>query len=203
MIVVDTSGGRIIRRRYTIRRFDAAAQLLDLQIIMHTGGPGARWARGLQVGDQIEALGPRGKITLATGVDWHLFIGDDVAIPGVAAMAEALPAGARAMVQAEVAEADEEQPIDAANGVDLSWTWLHRDGRQPNDPSALLAALSEIELPAGPGHAYVAGEAFVVAALRAALLARGLAPESISAKAYWGRGRANASHGEPLRENRG
>src|SRR5688572_29963932 len=103
MIVVDTSGGRIIRRRYTIRRFDAAAQLLDLQIITHTGGPGARWARGLHVGDQIEALGPRGKITLAKDAGWHLFIGDDVAIPGVAAMVEALPAGARAIVLAEVA----------------------------------------------------------------------------------------------------
>jgi len=36
--------------------------------------------------------------------------------------------------------------------------------------------------------------------LRKALAARGLAPEQISPKAYWGRGRANASHGEPAKD---
>jgi NADPH-dependent ferric siderophore reductase len=35
--------------------------------------------------------------------------------------------------------------------------------------------------------------------LRAALLEKGFDPRSVDAKAYWGRGRANASHGEPLR----
>jgi hypothetical protein len=36
--------------------------------------------------------------------------------------------------------------------------------------------------------------------LRETLAARGLAPEQISPKAYWGRGRANASHGEPAKD---
>lgn len=201
MVLVDTSGGRMIRRRYTIRRCDPAAQLLDLVVIAHTDGPGARWVRGLRPGDAVEALGPRGKITLAPGADWHLFIGDDVAAPGMAAMAEALPAGARAIALAEVAGPAEQLDVSAP-GVDLRWDWLHRGDRRPDDPSALLAAVGAANLPAGRGHAYVAGEAGVVAAVRAALIARGLAPESISAKAYWGRGRANASHGEPLSPDR-
>jgi NADPH-dependent ferric siderophore reductase len=63
-----------------------------------------------------------------------------------------------------------------------------------------VAAVTGVGLPAGHGHAYLAGEARAVLALREALAARGLAPEQISAKAYWGLGRANAAHGEPARD---
>jgi NADPH-dependent ferric siderophore reductase len=199
MVLVDTSGGRIIRRRYTIRRFDQRAQLLDLNMVVHTDGPGARWARQLKVGDSVEAIGPRGKITLVPSASWHLLIGDDVAVPCMAAMVEALPAGARAVVIAEVADAAEELPVSPPAGVELSWVWLHRDGRAPDDPSALIERIRASSWPEGEGQAYVAGEAAAVKALQAALIARGFAPERVAAKAYWGRGRANASHGEPLR----
>jgi NADPH-dependent ferric siderophore reductase len=56
-----------------------------------------------------------------------------------------------------------------------------------------------VELPAGSGHAYLAGELGVVAAMRRTLVERGLTPEQISAKPYWRAGRANAAHGEPER----
>src|SRR5262249_12368449 len=199
MVLVDRSGGRLIRRRYTIRRFDPTARLLDLHAIVHTDGPGARWALGLRPGNTVEAIGPRGNVTLAGALAWPLFTGDDVAVPAMAAMVEALPGGARAVVLAEVADAAEELPVAAPAGVDLDWTWLHRGKRAPDDPSALLALVAKNSWPDEAGHAYVAGEAAVVAAVREALVERGFSPESMDAKAYWGRGRANASHGEPLR----
>ena len=37
----------------------------------------------------------------------------------------------------------------------------------------------------------------MVLALREVLSARGVPGEQVSAKAYWGRGKANAQHGEP------
>ena len=37
----------------------------------------------------------------------------------------------------------------------------------------------------------------MVLALREVLAARGVPGEQVSAKAYWGRGKANAQHGEP------
>ncbi len=40
----------------------------------------------------------------------------------------------------------------------------------------------------------------MVSRLRAVLAARGLPPEQVSPKAYWGRGRSNAGHGEPARD---
>ena len=45
---------------------------------------------------------------------------------------------------------------------------------------------------------YVNGEVQLVSALnRQMTLERGLAPEQVSVKAYWGRGKANAGNGEP------
>ena len=41
----------------------------------------------------------------------------------------------------------------------------------------------------------------MVLALRETLAARGVPGEHVSAKAYWGRGKANAQHGEPARDS--
>ncbi len=199
MILVDTAGGRIIRRRYTIRRFDPVDLVLDLHIVTDSDGPGARWTRELAVGDTFEAIGPRGKITIKPDVTAHVFVGDDVSAPAIAAMVEALPAGSRATVFVEIAAAIDETKIDPANEIDVRWVWLHRGDAAAGDPSLLLAAVARTEIPVDSSHAYVFGEAGVVNAVGAALKQRGLAAEQMSPKAYWGRGRANASHGEPLK----
>jgi NADPH-dependent ferric siderophore reductase len=198
MLMVAVDGDRPVRRRYTIRALDHARRLLTLDVVRHAGGPGERWVAAVRPGDRIEGIGPRGKIFLAEEADWHLFIGDDSALPAYLAMAGALPAGARALVILEVPGPGSEQ--DLATAADAEVTWLHRNGGPAGDPAALPAAAAAVTLPPGRGHAYLAGEATVVLRLRETLAARGLAPEQISPKAYWGRGRANASHGEPARE---
>jgi NADPH-dependent ferric siderophore reductase len=134
-------------------------------------------------------------------VDWHLFVGDDVALPAFASMIEALPAGGRAVVIGDVVAVADETIIDATVPVDLDLIWRHRDGAPAGEADALVAAVKEVALPVGVGHAYVFGEASAVNAVRDALIGRGLPAERMSVKAYWGLGRANASHGEPLRSS--
>jgi NADPH-dependent ferric siderophore reductase len=146
----------------------------------------------------IEGIGPRGKIFPAAEADWHLFIGDQSALPAFFAMAESLPAAAGVTVVMEVPGPRDEQELTAA--ADASVSWLHRDGRPAGDPEALVAAAAEVTLPPGHGHAYLAGEAKAVLGLREALDRRGMPAGQVSAKAYWGRGKANASHGEPARD---
>jgi NADPH-dependent ferric siderophore reductase len=199
MILVDTSQGRIIRRRYTIRRFDPVDLVLDLHIVTDSDGPGARWTRALEVGDTLEAIGPRGKITINPDVTDHVFVGDDVSAPAISAMVEALPIGSRATVLVEVAGSLDEMPIDPAYAIDVDWRWLHRGDAPAGNPAGLLDAVADIEFDVDGAHAYVFGEAGVVAVVGAALQERGLPRERMSPKAYWGRGRANASHGEPLK----
>ena len=202
MLMVAVDGNRPLRRRYTIRNLDTARQQLTMDIVRHGDGPGERWVRSAGPGDRIEGIGPRGKIFVADGADWHLFAADESGLAAVFAMVSSLPPGARATVMLEVPDAADEQHLAATADVDLSWRY--REGGPAGDPAGLAAAMAAAAtagLPPGRGHAYLFGEARVVLRLRDVLGEHGLAADQISAKAYWGRGKANALHGEPARED--
>src|SRR2546429_161566 len=68
--------GTSVRRRYTIRRFDRKRASLTIDVLMHGDGPGMRWAQSVRPGVSIDAIGPRGKITLVDNAEWHLFAGE-------------------------------------------------------------------------------------------------------------------------------
>jgi NADPH-dependent ferric siderophore reductase len=187
--------GSVVRRRYTIRRFDPARRLIDLEFVMHGDGPGIRWAQAARPGLAIEAIGPRGKIGLAPDAKWHLFAGDATALPGAFAMMDALPAGVRARAYLEVDDPDERQSLDSRD-VNRSVTWRYASAGWRQAPDSVVDAVSADASPDG-GHAYLAGEVALVSALKAALLGSGWTADQLSAKAYWNRGRANAGHGEP------
>ncbi len=202
MLRVPQPGGRVVNRRYTIRRFDRARPSVTLDVSLHGRGPGTDWIRAAQVGHRIDAIGPRGKITLRDDAQWHLFVGDETGLPGALAMMEALTPGSTAIALHEIdSPADEQQPGTApTQGLDVRWH--HRLGRsQPGDPAPLRAAVGDTAFPLGHGHAYVAAEARVARIVQRALIERGLGPDQISVKAYWRRGLPNADHGEPTRED--
>jgi len=200
MLLVATDGRRPVRRRYTIRFFDPGRRLLTMDVVLHGDGPGERWVRSAKPGDHIEGIGPRGKVFPNPEADWHLFMGDESALPAILAMTESLPGDAEATLVVEVPEAADEQDFSAAARTRVSW--LHRLGRPAGDRDAsqLVTEAADVELPPGRGHAYLLGEATVVLALRDRLSSRGLPQDQMSPKAYWGRGRANAGHGEPARD---
>jgi NADPH-dependent ferric siderophore reductase len=198
MLLVATEGNRPVRRRYTIRHLDEASRQLTLDVVRHGDGPGENWVRGAAKGSRIEGIGPRGKITTSPAADWHLFMGDESALPAIFTMTESLPGDSEVTVVLEVPDPEDEQDLLAPARTRL--TWLHRLGGAAGEPGALLAEAAEVELPPGRGQAYLFGEARVVLALREVLEARGLPADQMSPKAYWGRGRANAGHGEPPRE---
>ena len=112
MLLVAAEGNRPVRRRYTIRQLDEAARLLTLDIVLHGDGPGERWVRSARSGDRIEGIGPRGKITTSATADWHLFIGDESALPATFAMTEALPPDRPATLVLEIPEESDEQDLD-------------------------------------------------------------------------------------------
>ena len=206
MLMVAVDGNRPVRRRYTILDLDPARQRLTMDIVRHGDGPGESWVRAARPGDTIEGIGPRGKIFPAQDADWHLFAADESGLAAVFAMVSSLPAGTRAIAALEIPEPADEQPLDAKAHVDLRWlprSAGNGDGVIPpaGDPERLAAALTAVRLPDGHGHAYLFGEAKVVLALREMVANRGLTADQVSPKAYWGRGKANASHGEPARDS--
>jgi len=198
MLMVDVDGDRPVRRRYTIRSVDPAQCLVTLGIVRHGDGPGERWVRAARPGDQIEGIGPRGKIFPSADAAWHLFAGDFSALPAFFAMAGSLPAEARVTIILEVPGPGDQQKL--ITEADTRMLWLHRGNRPAGDPSALAGAIADVPLPPGTGHAYLAGEAKLVLALRETLAARGMPADRTSPKAYWGLGKANAAHGEPAKE---
>ncbi|MDA8333355.1 MAG: siderophore-interacting protein [Candidatus Dormibacteraeota bacterium] len=191
--------GRLVNRRYSIRRYDPSHRTLDIEVVLHGGGPGARWATEVARGDPLEqVVAPRGKITLDPGAEWHIFIGDETAMPAIFNMAEALPSGQRAAALLEVGghEDELEPPASLVGGLD----WIRRGGA-PGDDQPLIRAVQSLALPGGAGRVYLAGEARTVITIRDLLVARGQPRERLAVKAYWRRDQPNLDRGEPLSED--
>lgn len=181
----DGDGGGL-SRRYTIRHLDNAHRQLDLDVVLHGHGPGARWAETVRVGDAIEVFGPRGKVR-PSAAQWQLFAGDESALPAIAEMVAALPAGTTAKVIAEVEDAADHQLMPTAAQLDVQW-W-HRDGVPPGQSELLDHALEAVDIPDADRHACLFAESRVVRRLRDLLALRGVSAAEISAKGYWNTGR--------------
>ncbi len=198
-LMITFPGEGATRRRYTIRRADLGAGTVDVCFALHGTGPATRWIEAAGPGDRLEALGPRGNVVLADGVDWHVFVGDDSAVPAVLAMVEALPPGATAHAKLEVDGSADEQEHVPPPGAAVEIEWLHRADQLPGRTTLLRDALAAYELPSGRGHVYLAGEVGAVFGMRDDLLSRGLTADAIDPKAYWSIGKGNLGHGEPAR----
>jgi NADPH-dependent ferric siderophore reductase len=179
--------GSMARRHYTIRDIDRATGRVDIDFVLHGDSPAGRWARAAERGHAIEAQGPRGRTTLAADVGHHLFVGDETCIPAIFAMAQSMPAGAKATALIEIANPDEAQSLSAAADVQIEW--LSRDGAAPGPNSLLLDRLQALNPAATDTHAYVIGETSNVRAQRHYLLAHGFDKARITAEGYWRPGR--------------
>ena len=178
-------GGVIARRHYTIRNLDPDAKTLTIDFVLHEGeSASGDWLGTLQIGDSIAAAGPRGH-TYLHEADWHLFIGDETCIPGIAAMIEGLPRGAKAFAFLEVADEEERQSIAGQAQI----AWLTRGGAPAGPSRILYDAVESFAFPPGHGHAYIIGETANVRAIRQRLIARGLGKDSTCAEGYWRPGR--------------
>lgn len=153
------------QRTYTVREFDADRLELAIDFVLHDhGGPGTTWAAGVRPGERIVTIGPSLSYRPDPGADPLVLVGDETALPAVAAIAEELPTGTPVHALMEVADITERQSIDTA--ADVTWTWLHRDGVPPGHSRLLVDALHAADL--GPrAHVWAAAEAGVIHELRA------------------------------------
>ncbi|WP_438947938.1 siderophore-interacting protein [Streptomyces durbertensis] len=174
-----------VTRTYTVRRFDPQARELTIDFVVHgESGPGAGlagpWALSARPGDQIRLLGPGGGYRPDPRADWHLLVGDESALPAVAAALERLPDDVPSVVLLEVDGPDEEQQLAAPPGTTLRW--LHRTGTG----SALPRHVAELDFPPGDPHVFVHGEAGWVKEVRRHLrLERGVPRDRLSVSGYW------------------
>ncbi|EYF03866.1 siderophore-interacting protein [Chondromyces apiculatus] len=178
---------RPVLRDYTPRRHDPAAGELDIDFVIHGDGPATRWAASAKPGHRLGVGGPRGSLIVAADFDWYLLVGDESALPAIGRRLEELPAGARAQVFVEVADAAEEQRFETKAEVQL--TYLHRNGAEAGATDLLEAAVRGASFPGGDGFAWVAGESGTVRRIRDYLREeRGLSKDWMRTSGYWKRG---------------
>lgn len=174
------------RRRYTVRGWDAAAGLLTLDFVVHGDhGAGGPWAAAAGPGDVLVFEGPGSGFRPDPAADWHLLVGDESALPAIAASLEAVSTGSRAVVRLVCDGPEFEVPLDCSGELDL--VWLHRTGAD-DDVDLLADAVADLDWPSGRVHAFVHGEADEIRAIRRHLIGdRGVPRADMSCSPYWRR----------------
>lgn len=170
-------------RTYTVRSWDPAQRELTVDFVVHGDeGLAGPWAARARVGETVRFLGPGGGYAPAPAADWHLLVGDESALPAIAASVEAMPAGTRVHAFVEVEGPGDEQKVATPDGIEINW--LHRGARPVGE--ALVAAVTALEFPPGDVCAFVHGEAAFVRELRRHLrLDRQIPREQLSISGYW------------------
>ncbi|MGW6460487.1 siderophore-interacting protein [Streptomyces sp. NPDC055078] len=170
-------------RTYTVRSWDPVQREMTIDFVVHGDqGLAGPWAARARIGDTIWILGPGGGYAPDPAADWHLLVGDESALPAIAAALERMPEGAVVHAFVEIENAEEQLKIVAPAGVDIQW--LHRAGRPVGD--ALVSAVTGLEFPAGQVCAFVHGEAGFVKDLRRHLrIERQVPREQLSISGYW------------------
>jgi NADPH-dependent ferric siderophore reductase len=170
-----------VTRTYTVRAWDPELRELTLDFVIHGDeGLAGPWAVRVQQGEIVRFLGPGGAYAPDADADWHLLVGDESALPAIAASLEAMPDGAKVYAFVEIEGPDEEQKIAS----DVEVVWLHRGDRPIGE--ALVEAVRALEFPEGRVCAFVHGEAGFVKELRRLLrVEREIPREDLSISGYW------------------
>lgn len=177
-------------RIYSIRRFDAAAGTLEINVVLHGSGVASTWAARARPGE-------RAGISISGGIPMkpagrYVVAGDHTALPAIARLLDVLPDTASADVFIEVPDPAERQELPSRAAASI--TWFHRAGGSTPDTSPLPDAVREAAPAPAEGIAVWAG-----AEHRAAQRIRAhvrqvlrLPSDACSVVAYW---KANVAQG--------
>lgn len=186
-----------IMRTYTVRSVDTDAREIAIDFVVHGDeGVAGPWATRAKPGDEMSFFGPSGAYAPRPDADWHLFAGDESAIPAISAAVEALPEDAIAKVFIEVGDRHDEIYMETLAVVDV--TWVHRGASsneigddRAGDNAPLIEAVKNTEWLPGQAQVFVHGEAqAVMHNLRPYIRKeRGVGAEWASISGYWRRGR--------------
>jgi NADPH-dependent ferric siderophore reductase len=148
-------------RTYSVWDHHPVSASLELCVLEHGDGPGARWSRSLDVGDEVAFRQPEGNLVLHPA-DHHVFIGEETASVAFGAILRTVPASIPVFGALEIDSASDRLTLPRSGEL----SWAYRDGIPAESSAGLLAAARGLELPDQPGFLYLAGEAKTCAAIR-------------------------------------
>jgi NADPH-dependent ferric siderophore reductase len=179
---------RPVTRTYTVRRVDLEQQELDIDFVVHgADGIAGPWAAGAQPGDTLTLSGAGGAYAPDPADDWHLFLGDESAVPAIGAALAALPDDARGLAYLESQDTAHSPELAAPAGVKLVWLPGPASGTAPE---LLAEALAAGDWLPGRVGVFAHGERESMKAVRAALKHRNLGGGRLSLSGYWAYGRS-------------
>jgi len=185
-------------RTYTVRDVDTERREISIDFVVHgEHGVAGPWAAAAIPGQPAYLMGPSGAYAPDPAADWHLFAGDEAAVPAIGAALEALPDNVIGKAFIEVAGPEDEIALSAPAGVEVRW--IYRGGRADlvaedlaGDNAPLIAAVKEANWLPGQVQVFIHGEAqTVMHNLRPYIRKeRGVdAKWAASISGYWRRGR--------------
>lgn len=225
---------RGVMRTYTVRSLRRAVAAtagraavpaeLDIDFVLHLdggSGPAADWAASAVPGNTMLLVGPCARWGDCLGIEYApgeaqrvLLVGDETAVPAIAAILETLPAHVTGHAVLEVPGEDDFLDITTAANVDIRWFARgprpHGEGLSDAVRSVVVPAACDVgeepedvdidaailwETPsAGTGHglyAWLAGEAATIRDLRRYLVRDvGMDRNAVAFMGYWRAGQA-------------
>lgn len=185
-------------RSYTVRSHDVVAGTVEIDFALHTnGGYAAQWARTAQVGDRATFKGIGGGYNPSPLAPWHLLIGDDSALPAIAAGVEKIAGDSRVVVVLEGPSKEallgEAYDLELPEGGELVVV---------NSTEQILAQVAHaFEANEGTPHVFLHGEACMVRDVRRDLRATHAQElKTMSVSGYWRSGATDEQWREMKRD---
>src|SRR5512146_1203066 len=182
-----------VMRDFTPRHYDAATGELWIDFYLHETGPAATWASQVKVGQILTVGGPRGSAVISLeGIDSHVLIGDETALPAIGRRLAELPASSSALVLRESDGGAQGYPLQSRAALRV--VEVARAPQSTVPAQEIIDTLRSLTLPAGRCFVWVATESQAARAIRRYLTdERGLDRHWIKAAGYWQRG-ASGTH---------
>lgn len=174
--------GSFATRTYTPIRWDEVTGATRIVAFTHGDGPGARWCRSAQVGQECEVFGPRKSIDLTELSGPVVFAGDETSV-GLALALGTVPRISPVRHLFESTAPDELTEVLRGTGLLETATVLTKS------EGGFLAELRELVPASDPFDLVLTGDTATIAAVRRDVKTWARKPSTTKAKGYWAEGR--------------
>jgi NADPH-dependent ferric siderophore reductase len=179
--------GSFTKRSYTPMDVDADAGSARFLFHLHGGGPAAKWAETLQVGDTCQVMRPKDSLDFKSIQGDAIFFGDDTSFAAAHALQSCSQNGTGQSYFIEVCDLDAAKAV--ASRLELEKAILIQ---QTSDDAHLAAVLerlaegaAELQLP----QWVFTGKARSIQTLQKSLKTKGIALGRSQVRAYWSPGK--------------
>ncbi|WP_231992214.1 siderophore-interacting protein [Mycobacterium sp. ACS4331] len=167
-------------RTYTVRR--QLGSRIEIDVLVHSEGPGATWARTAREGQRVELDHARSWYRTPASAGWQLLVCDLSGLPAAARILEQISPGTPVVVVAEVLDDAHLDSLMVGSDVTVVSSVGTGNG---TGPSRLAAMVQDLQLPQDAGYCWFGGEAAQSRTVRTHLRARGWTIDQTDIAGYW------------------